>query len=111
MGTGGTALPLLDSGLVAGYLGAILALGLLLSRRHTSTGEYFLASRRASWPTVGLALVGSNISPGALIGITGSSYALGISVYNYDWMATVILVIFALFFLPAILAARVYTIP
>ncbi|MDE2181615.1 MAG: sodium/solute symporter [Alphaproteobacteria bacterium] len=101
----------LDSGVLAGYLAALLALGFVLSRRKASVSEYFLASRHASWPAVGLALVGSNISPGVLIGITGAAYAFGISVYDYDWTATVILVVFALFFLPAVLAARVYTMP
>lgn len=104
-------LPFLDYEVLAGYLAALMALGLMLSRRKASSSDYFLASRRASWPAVGLALVGSNISPGVLIGITGSAYAFGISVYDYDWTATVILVVFALFFLPAILAARVYTMP
>lgn len=101
-----------DLGVIALYLGALLAFGFLLSRRgQSSASDYFLASRKASWPAVGLALVGSNVSPGTLIGITGSAYAFGISVYNYDWMATIILVIFALSFLPAVLKARVYTMP
>lgn len=108
---GGIVLPFLDYEVIAGYLAALMALGLVLSRRKASTSDFFLASRRASWPAVGLSLVGSNISPGVLIGITGSAYAFGISVYDYDWTATAILVVFALFFLPAILAARVYTMP
>lgn len=104
-------LPSLDLGVLAIYLGGLIALGLVLSRRQASASEYFLASRKAGWPAVGLALVGSNISPGVLIGITGSAYAFGISVYNYDWTATVILVVFAVLFLPAVLAAKVYTMP
>jgi solute:Na+ symporter, SSS family len=104
-------LPGLDYGVLAAYLAGLLALGLVLSRRRATVSEYFLASRKAGWSAVGLALVGSNISPGVLIGITGSAYAFGISVYNYDWSATVILVVFALFFLPAVLAAKVYTMP
>ena len=96
---------------VAAYLACVLALGLAGSRRRASSPEYFLASRRASWPMIGLALIGANISPGALIGITGSAYALGISVYNYDWVATVMLVVFALWLLPMLLAQRIYTVP
>lgn len=102
----------LDIGITAIYLAALILLGFVLSQRgQTSTSDYFLASRKTSWPAIGLALVGTNISPGVLIGITGSAYAFGISVYNYDWMATVILVIFAVYFLPAVLASRVYTMP
>ena len=101
----------MDYGVLAGYLAALMVFGLLLSRRKASASEYFLASHKATWPAIGLALIGSNISPGVLIGLTESAYAFGISVYNYDWTATVALVVFALFFLPAVLAARVYTMP
>jgi SSS family solute:Na+ symporter len=101
----------IDLGVIAFYLAILLALGFILSRRGASPGDYFLASRNASWPAIGLALMGANISPGVLIGVTGSAYAFGISVYNYDWMAALILIVFALLFLPAVLSARVYTMP
>ncbi len=105
------ALSLADLAVVLGYLALIVIVGLASSRRRASTGEYFLASRGESWPTIGLALFGSNVSPGTLIGVTGSAYALGISVFNYDWMATLILVVFALAFLPQLLRLRIYTMP
>ena len=105
------ALSLPDEAVVAAYVGCVIALGLAGSRSRASAAEYFLASRRAGWPTIGLALFGSNISPGSLIGITGSAYALGISVYNYDWMASLILAVFALTFLPQLLGQRIYTMP
>ncbi|HEX8756709.1 MAG TPA: sodium/solute symporter [Steroidobacteraceae bacterium] len=105
------ALSLSDDVVVAGYLGCVMVVGLAGSRRHARAGEYFLASRRAGWPMIGLSLFGSNISPGSLIGITGSAYALGISVYNYDWMASLVLAVFALTFLPLLLQQRVYTMP
>ena len=100
-----------DDAVVGAYLLCVLVLGFSGARARTSSSEYFLASRHASWPVIGLALIGSNISPGALIGITGSAYALGISVYNYDWVATVTLVVFALWLLPMLLAQRIYTVP
>lgn len=101
----------LDDAVIAAYVGCVIVLGLAGSRQRASAGDYFLASRRAAWPTIGLALFGSNISPGSLIGITGSAYALGISVYNYDWMASLILAVFALTFLPLLLGQRIYTMP
>lgn len=108
---GAPVLQTFDIAIIAAYLGALLVLGIALSRRRVSPNEYFLASRKAGWPAIGLALIGSNVSPGALIGITGSAYAFGISVYNYDWVAAATLVLFALLFLPAILSARLYTMP
>ena len=108
---GTDVLRLSDDAVVGAYLLCILVLGLRGARARTSSSEYFLASRHASWPVIGLALIGSNLSPGALIGITGSAYALGISVYNYDWVATITLVVFALWLLPMLLAQRIYTVP
>ncbi len=43
--------------------------------------------------------------------MAGSAYATGISVFNYEWMAAVILVFFAIFFLPFYLRSQVYTMP
>nr|WP_243846359.1 sodium/solute symporter [Rhizomicrobium palustre] len=100
-----------DFGVIAIYLAGLLAFGALLSRRKASPNEFFLAAQNASWPAIGLAMMGTNVSPGVLIGVTGSAYAFGISVYNYDWMASVILALFAVVFLPVVLAARVYTMP
>ena len=100
-----------DGAVVAAYLACVLVIGLTGSRRRVSSSEFFLASQRASWPVIGLAVIGSNFSPSALIGITGSAFALGISVYNYDWVATVTLVVFALWLLPLLLAERIYTVP
>jgi solute:Na+ symporter, SSS family len=100
-----------DEAIVVAYLGCLVVLGLVGSRRKASAREYFLASRRAGWPMIGLSLFGSNISPGSLIGITGSAYALGISVYNYDWMASLVLAVFALTLLPLLLGEHPYTLP
>jgi len=58
-----------------------------------------------------LALLASNISSTTLIGLAGAAYGTGISVYNYEWMAAVVLVFFSIFFLPFLLRARVYTLP
>ncbi len=100
-----------DAAMAIAYVAALVALGMVLSRRKASADDYFLASHSAGWPTIGLSLVASNISPTALIGITGSAYAIGISVYNYEWMATVVLVGFGAIFLPMVLRSGVYTIP
>ena len=90
---------------------AMVGFGLLVSRRQRSLDDYFLASRASRWPAIGLALYASNISPTAIIALAGAAYAFGISVYDYEWSATVVLVFFCVFLLPAVLASRVYTMP
>jgi len=93
------------------YVIGLVGYGLWASRRNSSPEDYFLASRTARWPTIGLALIASNISSTALVGLAGAAYAIGISVYNYEWVAAVVLVFFCVFLLPQVLASRVFTMP
>ncbi|MEI9984523.1 MAG: hypothetical protein WDN69_15760 [Aliidongia sp.] len=83
----------------------------VVARRHVRPGGLFLASRASGWMPIGLALIASNISSTALVGLAGAAYAIGISVYDYEWMACVVLVFFCIFLLPFILSSRVYTMP
>ena len=96
---------------VAGYGALLVIVGVSTSRRHPRAEDYFLASRASHWGAIGLALLASNISSTALIGLAGAAYATGISVYDYEWTAAVILVLFCLFLLPFVLRSRVYTMP
>jgi SSS family solute:Na+ symporter len=104
-------LGLLDWVVVAAYTGGLIFLGLLMSRRRIGPVDYFLASRATNWPVIGLALLASNMSSTALVGLAGGAYALGISVYDYEWSAIVILVFFCLFLLPSIIRSQNYTMP
>lgn len=101
----------LDLGVIAAYAIGIIVLGLVVSKRKASTEDYFLASRSMTWPVIGLALLASNISSTTLIGLAGAAYSTGISVYNYEWMAIVVLAFFCVFFLPFLLRSQVYTLP
>lgn len=101
----------LDLVVLALYALGIIGLGLLVSKRRASADDYFLASRSSTWPVIGLALLASNISSTTLIGLAGAAYGTGISVYNYEWMATVVLAFFCVFFLPFLLRSQVYTLP
>jgi solute:Na+ symporter, SSS family len=96
---------------MAVYLAGILALGLWASRRQATTEDYFLAGRSLTWPLIGASLFASNISSSSFIGLTGDAYRSGISVYNYEWVAVPVLVLFVVVFLPLYLRARVYTLP
>ncbi len=101
----------LDVGIVLAYLAGIIAFGVVLSLRKASSEDFFLAGRHSTWPIIGLALLASNISSTTLVGLAGAAYSTGISVYNYEWMAGVVLVFFCVFFLPFLLKARLYTMP
>lgn len=105
------ALTRLDLGIIVGYLLAMLAIGLFIGTRHQDSEDYFLAGRHMIWPFIGLSLFASNISSTTLVGLAGDAYANGISVFNYEWMAAVVLVFFIIFLLPQLLSSRVFTMP
>ncbi len=107
----GGALSLLDWGVVALYAAGLILLGVLMYRRRVAPVDYFLASRATRWPLIGLALFASNMSSTALVGLAGGAYAMGISVYDYEWSAVVILVFFCMFLLPSIIRSQTYTMP
>jgi len=101
----------IDFAIIGAYLVGITVFGLYVGRRDQSSDSFFLASRRSTWPVVGLALLASNISSTTLVGLAGAAYSVGISAYNYEWMGTIVLVFFCVFFIPFLLRARVYTLP
>ncbi|HYM42429.1 MAG TPA: sodium/solute symporter [Steroidobacteraceae bacterium] len=100
-----------DAAIVALYIPALVLFGARASRRQRHAEDYFLASRASGWPAIGLALLASNISSTALVGLAGAAFATGISVYDYEWSAAVVLVFFSVFLLPFLLSSRVYTMP
>jgi SSS family solute:Na+ symporter len=104
-------LGLLDWVVICAYGGGLVLLGLLLSRRRVAPVDYFLASRAADWPVIGLALLASNLSSTALVGLAGGAYAIGIAVYDYEWSAAVVLVFFCLFLLPFVIRSGTFTMP
>jgi SSS family solute:Na+ symporter len=101
----------LDWTVIFAYVGGLLLLGLLMSRRQVAPVDYFLASRATQWPVIGLALLASNMSSTALVGLAGGAYSIGIAVYDYEWTAAVILVFFCVFLLPVVIRSGTFTMP
>lgn len=102
----------LDIGVIVAYLILSRIIPLVLSGvRKTETEDYFLGGRNFTWPLIGLSLVATNMSGATFVGLAGAGYAQGISVYAYEWMAAVILVIFIFFILPFYLKSGAYTLP
>ena len=92
------------------YLIGIVWYGIRKGKQESSE-DYFLAGRDMTWPIVGISLFAANIGSNTLIGLTADAYQTNVSVYNYEWMAAVVLVFFAIFFLPFYLRSKVYTMP
>lgn len=101
----------IDLVIIGVYIVFVIGVGLRLGKKHQSAEDYFLAGRSMIWPFIGISLFASNISSTTLIGLAGDAYSTGISVYNYEWFAVIILVFFVIFFLPFVLRAKIYTMP
>jgi len=99
-----------DFVVIAVYFLGIIIYGISQSKRKDSE-EYFLGGRSLTWPVVGISLFAANISSSTLIGLAGAAYILDMTVYNYEWYAVVVLVFFAIFFLPFYLKSGVFTMP
>jgi len=100
----------IDSTIIIVYVVGIVWYGLAKGKKDDSE-DYFLGGRSMTWPIVGISLFAANIGSNTLIGLSSSAYQGNVAVYNYEWMAAVVLVFFALFFLPFYLRSRVYTMP
>ncbi len=101
----------IDITIIVVYAIFVVWLGLHLGKKHKNAEDYFLAGRSITWFFIGISLFASNISSTTLIGLAGDAYSTGISVFNYEWFAVIILIFFSLFFLPFILKSQVYTMP
>ncbi|MBB6522562.1 sodium:solute symporter family transporter [Pseudoteredinibacter isoporae] len=93
----------LDIAIFSIYIVFIVILGVYLGKRKggsKNTKSYFLANNSLPWWAVGSGLIAANISAEQLIGTTGSSYAMGIAIASWEWVA-----------IPAILIAAKWTVP
>ncbi len=100
-----------DLAVIAVYAAFVVYLGFRFAKKHKSAEDYFLAGRAMTWPLIGFSLLASNISSTTLVGLAGDAYSTGISVFNYEWMAAIILVFFAIFILPFYLRSKIFTVP
>lgn len=89
----------------------VVGVSLYASRKEESSEDYFLAGRNLSWWLIGFSLIASNISSEHFVGMAGRGYDLGLAIASYEWMSAITLVIVALFFLPRLLKAGIYTMP
>ena len=101
----------LDLFIIGGYFLVVFGIGYYIAKRIDTGEDLFLAGRSLMWGTIGLSLFASNISSTTLIGLAGGAYSNGIAVSNYEWMAGLVLVFMAFFFIPFFIRSRLTTIP
>jgi SSS family solute:Na+ symporter len=101
----------IDYAVVAVYFVGVLAHGLYVSRKNESADDYFLAGGVLPWWLIGFSLFASNMSGSSFVGLMGASYEYGMAVFNYEWTAALVLIVFALLILPHFLRNKIYTVP
>jgi solute:Na+ symporter, SSS family len=104
----------LDLYVLIGYFVIIVGVGLwagMKRKAHADSKGYFLAGGSLTWPVIGMALFSTNISTIHMVGFAEEGYVNGLVYGNFEWMATFLLIVLALFFAPFYLRSRVATLP
>jgi len=102
----------IDLIIIVVYLVGILLVGILSVRLRKMTSEgYFLAGRGLSWVLVGAALFASNISTIHLVGLAASGYNEGLVWGNFEWLASITLILLGLVFAPFYFKSKISTLP
>ena len=83
----------------------------LKNGKSSDSDSYFLAGRSMTWPVIGLSLFAASVSSSTLMGHSGEGFISGIAVFNYNWISVLVMVFFALFFLPYYIKSGIFTIP
>ena len=67
----------LDVAIIVVYLGAVIASGLLFSRRQSTTRRYFVASHQVPWWAIAASIVATETSTITFISVPGIAWATG----------------------------------
>jgi SSS family solute:Na+ symporter len=105
-------LGLWDNAAFAGYFVGLSLVSYWAGRRERATAQdYFLAGKRLPWYVVGGSFIGANISTEHFIGMIGAAAVFGICVAMSEWMNVVTFSLLIWFFIPFLLASKVFTTP
>ncbi|MDR1925518.1 MAG: sodium/solute symporter [Planctomycetaceae bacterium] len=107
-----TVAAVIDLVIFLGFIVAVVAVGIGMSRGAKGSESYFLAGRGLGWCLIGFSLIAANISTEQFVGMSGSAANyVGLAIASYEWIAAVTLIFVGFVFLPQFLKAGIYTIP
>src|SRR5450432_3581886 len=93
------------------YFAIIFGIGFYFAKKGRTSEDYFLAGRHIGWFAIGASLFVSNISTEHFIGLAGSGATSGLAAGNFEWQASMILLLLAWVFVPFYLRSNVFTMP
>jgi len=102
----------LDYAAFAAFFVVLSLVGYLAGRRErASSDDYFLAGRSLPWYVVGSSFIASNISTEHFIGMIGAAFVYGVCTAMACWGNVFSFSLIIWFFIPFLLASRVFTMP
>ena len=96
------------------YCTIIISVGIIISRRvnkKKDSNSYFFAGNSLPWYLVGSSIIAANISAEQFVGMSGSGFAMGLTIATYEWLAAIMLIMVAWWFLPVFINKKIYTMP
>lgn len=100
----------IDGVVIIFYLAGMIVVGFILSKKQSSTEEYFLANRSISWSLIGLSILGSSISTISYLSFPGEIIANGPTLFLMNLVFPISYLIIAYVFLPVYFKYKVKTI-
>ena len=83
----------------------------LKANRKKDSNNYFFAGNSLPWFIVGSSVIAANISAEQFVGMSGSGYAIGLAIATYEWLAAIMLIMVAIWFLPVFIRKNILTMP
>lgn len=96
------------------YCLIVIIVGITISRKvnkKKDSANYFFAANSLPWYLVGSSIIAANISAEQFVGMSGSGFAMGLAIAAYEWLAAIMLIIVAWWFLPVFIHKKIYTMP
>jgi len=96
------------------YCAIVITVGIIISRKANKkkdTNSYFFAGNSLPWYLVGTSIIAANISAEQFVGMSGSGFAMGLTIATYEWLAAIMLIMVAWWFLPVFIHKRILTMP
>lgn len=96
------------------YCAIVIGVGIVISRqvnKKKDSKNYFFAGNTLPWYLVGSSIIAANISAEQFVGMSGSAFAMGLTIATYEWLGAIILIMVAVWFLPVFIHKNIYTMP
>jgi solute:Na+ symporter, SSS family len=96
------------------YCIIVITVGIIISRqvnKKKDSNSYFFAGNTLPWYLIGSSVIAANISAEQFIGMSGSGFAMGLTIATYEWLAAIMIIIVAWWFLPVFISKKIYTMP